>query len=239
MIHVAICDDAEEILEELSEYLRQVSKETEGGLEIACFRRAEELEFRIMEKWQYHVVFLDIELGDRNGIAIAAHIRDKYPGTVVIFITGHEQYVYDSFKVQPLDFLRKPLRREDVESTFLRALKLCDIMPVWEYRSREILYRVPLAEVCCFISDKRTVKMQTRKGEHTFYGKLDDTEKKLASRSVNFIRISKSVIINMRYVRKIDYRRVRLENDGTSWEFSISQAYRVQVRKYCIDMWKD
>lgn len=64
----------------MSGYLRQISKETEEGLEIACFRRAEELEFRIMEKWQYHVMFLDIELGDRNGIAIEECIRDNKIG---------------------------------------------------------------------------------------------------------------------------------------------------------------
>lgn len=186
MIHVAICDDEEKILDEMSGYLRQKSKEVDEGLEITCFRQAEELEARIIDKWQYHIVFLDIELRDKNGIDIAGHIRDKYPGTILIFITGHEQYVYDSFKVQPLDFLRKPLRHEDVESAFVRALKQCDIMPVWDYRSREGLHQVPLADVCYFISDKRKVKMQTRTGEQDYYGRLDDTEKKLALRSANF-----------------------------------------------------
>lgn len=45
---------------------------------------------------------------------------------------------------------------------------------------------MPLADVCYFISDKRKVKMQTRTGEQDYYGRLDDTEKKLALRSANF-----------------------------------------------------
>lgn len=185
----------------------------------------------------FHIVFLDIELEEENGIEFAGQIRERYPGTVLIFITGHERYVYECFRVQPLDFLRKPLNRNALETAFGRAIGQCDVMPVWEYAFRDSLYRVKLEEICYFMSDRRKVVLQTRTGERSFYGKMDEVEEKLAQRSANFVRINKYLIINIRYVTWISYRLVRLESGTETWEFNISQAYRERVRKYCLDRW--
>lgn len=237
MVRVAVCDDEEDILKEMSGYLEELKATAGEGMKYSCFRQGEEI-IREMEKGhQYHIVFLDIELKGENGIELAGQIRDRYPGTVIIFITGHDQYVYESFRVQPLDFLRKPLERKSVEEAFARGIMQCDVVPVWEYTFKDCFYKVLLSEICYFISDRRKVVVRTRTGEHVFYGKMDEVEEKLAQRSVNFVRINKYLIINMRYVIRMNYREVKLESGSDSWEFNISQPYRERVRKYCLDRW--
>lgn len=168
MIRAAVCDDERGVREELCGYLEELKETTEEGMEYNCFQNKEEIVCEMEGNWQYDIVFLDIELGEDNGIEIARWIRARYPGTVIIFITGHEQYVYECFQVQPLDFLRKPLGQKAVESAFARAIKLCDTDDVWEYTFRDCFYRVFLAEICYFASDRRKVVLYTRTGEQAY-----------------------------------------------------------------------
>lgn len=250
MIRVAVCDDERKICEELSGYLQELQTEVEEKLEIHCFQSAEEIRQEMEEDW-YHIFFMDIRLGkyeqgkdgqegngEGTGIDTAKYIREKCPASQIIFITGYDQYVYDCFVVQPVDFIRKPLQPKKVEEAFRRALKQCDAMPIWEYTWEKTLHRVPLAEICFFFSDRRKVSIQVGTEEQIYYGRLDEEEKRLQRYSANFVRISKSVIINMHYVREISYDKVKLECRGCSWEFTISQAYRSSVREYRKERWK-
>jgi DNA-binding response OmpR family regulator len=66
------------------------------------------------------VAFLDIEMPDLDGLALATALRDrKLPA--VVFVTAHEQYALPAFDVQALDYLLKPLNEERVAEAVRRA----------------------------------------------------------------------------------------------------------------------
>lgn len=238
MLRVAVCDDDKEILTELSVYLEEFRIRTKEGIKYRCFQKGKELLEEMQKGGLFHIVFLDIELEGENGIELAGEIRERYPGTLLIFITGHDRYVYECFRVQPLDFLRKPLNRNALETAFDRAIEQCDMMPVWEYTFRDTFSRVKLEEICYFMSDRRKVVIRTRTGEQEYYDRLNHVEEELMQRSTNFVRVSNYLIVNIRYVSRVQYRVVELTCGSESWEFNISQAYRERVRKFCLDRWR-
>lgn len=238
MMRIAICDDEKEIMEEMKGYLCAVQRKLDSKMDIHLFNDAEDLIYEIDEMPPYDIVFLDIEIGSYNGIQIAERFRTKHPATVIIFITGHYQYVYDVFDVQPCGFIRKPLKKEDVEHVFCRAIEQCENMPVLEYSYNSHFYRVYLKDICYITSEKRLINIVKSEDQGTFYGKLDDVEQKLQRMSGNFLRINQSVIINIRYIKEINYHMVILESSNHRWTFNISQKYRVQVRTRCMKMWK-
>ncbi len=49
-------------------------------------------------------------------------------------------------------------------------------------------------------------------------------------KSYNFLRISQSVIINIRYMEELGFQMVKLGIDGKVEEFNISRKYQQQVR---------
>ena len=53
------------------------------------------------------LIFLDIEMPDDNGMEFAKRIRKNDADKKIIFISSHEQYVFDSFAAQPFYFIRK------------------------------------------------------------------------------------------------------------------------------------
>lgn len=48
----------------------------------------------------YDVIFMDIELNDKNGIEIAKYHKDKH-NCLVIFTSSHESLVFNTFQVEP------------------------------------------------------------------------------------------------------------------------------------------
>lgn len=57
------------------------------------------------------IIFLDIQLNDGTGFEILRKL-DGYPH--IIFTTAYEQYALDAFKFNSIDYLLKPIDREDL-----------------------------------------------------------------------------------------------------------------------------
>ena len=68
------------------------------------------------------MAFLDIELGDMNGIELAKRIKAVYPECDIIFCTGYSSYATHAFDLGASDYLMKPITKEKIEHalSFLR-----------------------------------------------------------------------------------------------------------------------
>ncbi|GAO44891.1 LytR/AlgR family response regulator transcription factor [Flavihumibacter petaseus] len=66
------------------------------------------------------LIFLDIELGDGKSLDILSQLRLECP---VIFITAYQEYALKAFKLNSVDYLLKPLQREELESAMLKFRK--------------------------------------------------------------------------------------------------------------------
>ena len=63
------------------------------------------------------VVFLDVDMPERNGIECARAIQDMNPAAIIIFATAHEEYRQEAFEVYAFDYLVKPFNLERLEQT--------------------------------------------------------------------------------------------------------------------------
>ena len=68
----------------------------------------------VLEKGPVDVVLLDVKMPGMNGIEILPHIKEKYPATGVILLTGHAsvQDGVEGIKSGAFDYLTKPLEFE-------------------------------------------------------------------------------------------------------------------------------
>ena len=55
----------------------------------------------------FDILLLDIDLPDKNGIDFANDYIKIYPNAKIIFISSHNELVFDSFKVHPYSFIKK------------------------------------------------------------------------------------------------------------------------------------
>jgi two-component system LytT family response regulator len=66
------------------------------------------------------LVFMDVHLADGSCFEIFSHVEIPCP---VIFITAYDQYALDAFRVNGLDYLLKPLKKNDLVRSLERFRK--------------------------------------------------------------------------------------------------------------------
>lgn len=67
--------------------------------------------------YQYHALHV-------SGIELAENLRKIKPDLAVIFITAHQEYSLDAFKLYASDYILKPINQERVKTTFCRIQQM-------------------------------------------------------------------------------------------------------------------
>ena len=62
-----------------------------------------------MEEHRADLALLDIDMPGMNGMELAARIKQKYPETSILFLTGYSQYALDAFRLHVNGYLLKPV----------------------------------------------------------------------------------------------------------------------------------
>ena len=77
------------------------------------------------------IAFLDIEIGDMNGVELAKRIKAAYPACDIVFCTGYSDYAIQAFDLGASDYLLKPITKEKIEHalSLLRQTNLRKVAP--------------------------------------------------------------------------------------------------------------
>ena len=228
MLKIAICDDNEAVLRQLSQF---ISEELKTEHTIQTFSDALLLCDYVEEvaKGAVDILFLDIVLQDKNGINLAKHISEHYPQIKIIFITGYLEYAQRIFEVEPVYFLVKPLQRTAVVAALQRA---CERLEQEEQNGLSLLTKngivtLRLSGIHYIASDNKVVRVV--EGQKTWEArmKLDELASKLPA---NFLRCGQSFLVNMDRIRNFRTSEIELY-DGTIIPVSRSK-YKEARRKF-------
>jgi DNA-binding LytR/AlgR family response regulator len=228
MYCIGICDDGVNVCSFIEKCLLEQAEKERLQIDIDIWNTGEDLQKFLQEGNHIDILFLDIELFELTGLEVGSYIRNQLNDRAmqIIYISGKSSYAQSLFKTQPMDFLVKPLKSEEIAAAFSLAVKiLSEGMKRFEFQAGKNYYYLPYNEIIYFTSAGRVVRLATQAETLEFYGKLRDIEKKLPQ---NFIKIHQSYIVNNEYVRRYTYEMVELL-DGTV--LSISKPYRKQVRQ--------
>jgi DNA-binding LytR/AlgR family response regulator len=72
-----------------------------------------------MDKIDFDLCILDIEMPRMNGVEIARLLKDK----LIIFTTAHKEYAAEAFDLDAIDYIRKPIQLERLQKAVSKALK--------------------------------------------------------------------------------------------------------------------
>lgn len=235
MIRIAICDDDDVIAKELRDILIKYLKDRNQIYDIKLFESEESLITELEEQGNYDILFMDIEVGELNGIEIVKEIRKGFPYINVIYITSHSRYVFDVFETGPIGFVRKPFDIEVIYKYLDIAIDKIDDSEFLVIKSEHGLIKLKIKDIMHIYSVARQVIFIDKNGnEYRTYGKLDSYEKDFSGCS-QLMRIHKSHIVNFDYVRKYEKTKVTLY-DGN--ECTISRERKEIVREYVMRLMK-
>ena len=238
MFCIGICDDDEGLCGELEKMLYDYGKEHKIQMNIDIWYQGESLcRFLRENKKILDMLFLDIELLTTNGIEVGRFIREEQENmeTAIVYISANSSYAMDLFRVQPTDFLIKPLDKIKVGNVMNRIQKISEVRKgIFEYFGSGYYFKVLYKDILYFSSQNKKVYLVLKDGQKEFNGKLKEIAKKIPG---NFIQIHQSYLINFDYIEECSYESVKMKNGDT---IPISQPYRKSVRKQLAErVWRE
>ncbi len=109
-MNIMIVDDEELMLTQMRRMVRQVA----SGENPSCFTTVKEA-YTYAKEHPVDVAFLDIQMGDVNGIELAKALKKIKPDVNLIFVTGHPEYMGAAFKLYASGFVEKPVYAEYIK----------------------------------------------------------------------------------------------------------------------------
>lgn len=227
MFKIAICDDNKLLCTQIEKQIDEFFSTELINYDIEVFFSGEEILSNLSEKEKYDLIFLDIELDRINGIHVGRYIREELldDNTQIAFISAKSSYALDLFQVRPINFLIKPIAKDQIFKIIEKTLELQGRQTKFFcYKSERTEKRVSFRDILYFSSEGKKIFLHMKNGKDYFYGKLCD----LTVPSEDFLCIHKSFIVNRHCVIQFRFDRVLLSN---SEELPISRIYRKEVRK--------
>lgn len=203
MIKIAVCDDDENVREQITEWVRE-----EFPCEIEGFCTGEEL---LKEKQTFDIIFLDISLGKLNGIETAKKIRE-YSNGRIIFVTACKEYVFEAFDVEAFHYLLKPLSKEKFKQVLKKAYEETKKEKAQDFYMVKIgtsYKKVPLLSILYGESNGRKIILHTKKETLEFYEKMDNLQGQLGT---GFYRCHRSYLVNLGEIEGYDNSSIILKN---------------------------
>ena len=203
MIHIAICDDEDDIAIQIENMIEKLGKDQGIPVDIDVFSSGAEMERAMLTAPQYDLLFLDINMKDKNGIAVAEEIRKTDGNMIIVFVSGYKDYVWAAFHVNPFDFIQKPLNEKTFAQVLFRAFKqirekACYYAFTYKGVESKILYK----DILFFESSARKIRVYLSNGKmEEFNAKLSTVEAKLAEAKIPFLRIHQSYLVNYHMIK--------------------------------------
>lgn len=190
------------------------------------------------------LVLCDIHLSDGNSFEIFKQVEVKSP---VIFTTAYNEYAIEAFKVNSVDYLLKPIKKEDLEQAIQKyeglkqnslSRELQNIQNLisnsasskksrFMVKSGQVIKTIPSEEVAYFLAEEGVVLLVNFEGSRFVINyTLDQLEQQLDEKM--FFRANRQIMVNIHAVKEVNpYFKGRLHlvlEPGVAGEQIISSS---------------
>lgn len=202
MLNIVLCDDTVEIMDQLEIMVEDILK---GQCRISKFNTGYGAEIHIHDvvNGNIDILFIDIDLGEQNGVSVAKAVKERYPDIKIIFITSYAEYSQDVFEVETTYLLLKPIKRDKLHHALEKAINKIntDRHDAILFSYKGVSEKVRLKDILFVESNKRKIIVYEAERQIKAYEKLDEIHEELP---VNFVRCHQSYIVNLDYVRHLN-----------------------------------
>ncbi|MBL7682777.1 MAG: response regulator [Flavipsychrobacter sp.] len=185
--------------------------------------------FAAINNQQVDVMLLDINMPGITGMDFVKSLRNP---PLVIFTTAYTEYAIESYELNAVDYLLKPISFE----RFLKGInKAKDILQPGSgtekttdntvfIKADNKLVRIDLQQLQFAEALKDYIQLHTEQGKKLIHCTMKSLEETLAPYP-NFLRVQKSYIVNITCITEVDGNTIRIKEHS----ISIGNTYKEQV----------
>ena len=236
-INIAIVDDLDIDCKHIRDYIDEYFADRRNKpVRTACFSSAEDF-LKEYLKGMFQIIFLDICMGEINGLELAKRLRTSDKNINIVFMSSVRDYVFDTFAVKPDGYLCKPFEYAafaEVMDSILSGYSLKDRSVTLKSGRNEVM--IQLSEIVSIIACDHVAEVKLITGEcyesRTLFKELEAA----FENESNFLLCNRGVLINMDYAVKAKDGRIVMQNGS---EYPIrqrdSKAITAKFTKYTAD----
>src|SRR5215203_73600 len=222
MKNAIVIEDEKAVAQNLISTLKEVAPDIQIRATLASVR--ESIEY-LSQDSKADIIFCDVQLTDGLSFSIFNEVKIDVP---IIFITGYDKFMMNAFEYNSIDYLLKPVCREDLkkalekykrlEQHFTQTSVLSNFLQTFNQQKKKRLLvkkgleniSLLLEDVVLFFTENKIVYVIDKTGRKYLVDKnLSDLEADLDNKT--FFRVNRQYIINLHYIRSFKaYERVKL-----------------------------
>ena len=216
MLKISICDDCKSDCDRVYGFVQEYLEKKSIIAEVRTFDHPDTL-IAECEQFRPQVYILDIVMPMVTGIQAARELRWNQPEAQIIFATSESSFALESFDVNPINYILKPIQQEKLFSTLdlalsnveaedkrsvsvkvkggFSTLRIEDIMYI-DYRNHVVTYHM---------ANKDEVSTTTLRIGFSEY--MEETHKEQ-----EFVRCHESIAVNLAAIDKLTKTDITLRN---------------------------
>lgn len=232
MYNVIVYDDDAKFLDLACKLLRDISNNYSLNLNIISNINNIDLtnDIDIIEKKNVQIVVMDIDMPKADGFLIAQQINDKYPNTIIIFLTNQEHLVFNAFEYNAFRFIRKSTVEIELRLAITKAVEKLDKKQdgILNIKTKGFNVKVQILDIVYYIKRLKNVIFVMKDGnKYIMRESLKYIEDKICDEK--FIKINSGCVINSRYLQSYNSESVIL-NNGEQLYISRDRWKQVKVQ---------
>lgn len=179
----------------------------------------------ILQNKTYSIYFLDIDLINENGIAVATNIKRLNASAIIIFTTARNDLIYNAITVQPFYFIRKSELDNDLATAFILLKDYFIDKPFFSFKYESEQIKLYIEDIIFFETNDHLTTIFTNSKQYHLYTPL----KKLMNllNSPNIIQANRNQCINVAHVIQEKGNYLILDN---SYKIKIGKKHKDNLK---------
>lgn len=201
-MRVAVCDNSQEDRTKIKGLIEEYGRKNGQMMEIREYASGKALWEAAAWLRARGIVFLNMNAKEGGLLKTAKRLKESYPGLCVILVSARMSDALDGYRVKAERFLIK----EDIEATLPECLG--EVLEELAQKEEKLSFSfvegerlLGVSELFYVETDRHKNIFYTANASYRIYKKLDEIEQQLAP--YGFVRVHRSFLVNMRYIRKI------------------------------------
>ncbi len=218
----AVCDDVLQERKMIVDLLQEYMDIHDYSVKIDEYDTGEQLSAEATPV--YHLVFLDIFMENTDGIQTAARLKEKNPSTQIVFNSVSNEYATQSYEVNALNYLVKPIQKEKIFSILDKYFHMYTSLKMLNYRQNRIDEKIYVSDILWIEAGDHKSIIHAKHGDiptstllKNLAGQVDEKE---------FVKPIRYAIVSLAAIKEIP-SDVLVLTDGT--RIPISRSKRAEV----------
>lgn len=243
-IKIAICDDEEIIRKQIANTI--IEYFSSKSIKIKLFEYSDGYSLlKDCNQFIFSFIFLDIDLGEHNGVEIAKMIRKIQTNPVnIVFVTSYAEYQTKVLSIHTFDYLLKPINKKAI-------YKVLDDLMFW-YNSEESslkervtfktingLITIYIDDLLYFEYNNRRIDIVTKNHIYHIYDKIKSIASKMTK--YDFVSPHAAYVINMKEVSqyiKSENRIIMTNGKNIPISQLKTKKFKEEYMNYINKMWE-